>query len=51
MAWLRMALVLVRNLFRNRSDLALENLARRQQLAVLYARKRRPRIRQLDRIF
>ena len=51
MAWLRMALMLARNIFRDRGELALENLALRQQLAVLHAKKRRPRIRQLDRIF
>ena len=34
---------------RLRSDLALENLALRQQLAVLRRRRRRPWIRKLDR--
>ena len=34
-----------------RSDLALENLALRQQLAVLRRQHRRPRIRKLDRAF
>ena len=33
MRWLRMAFVLVHNLSRNRGELALENLALRQQLA------------------
>ena len=36
---------------RLRSDLALENLALRQQLAVLRRQRRRPRIRKLDRAF
>ncbi len=51
MAWLRMAYLLVQNLFRNRGELALENLALRQQLAVLRAKKKRPRVRPVDRIF
>ncbi|MCH7992905.1 MAG: transposase [Planctomycetes bacterium] len=51
MAWLRMALLILRNVFRDRGELALENLALRQQLAVFHAKKKRPRIRQLDRIF
>jgi putative transposase len=36
---------------RLRSDLALEDLALRQQLAVLRRQRRRPRIRKLDRVF
>ena len=44
MAWLRMALMLVRNIVRDRGDLALENLALRQQLAAFHANKKRPRI-------
>ncbi len=51
MDWLRMALLILRNVFRDRGELALENLALRQQLAVFHAKKKRPRIRQLDRIF
>ena len=51
MAWLRMALMLVRNIVCDRGDLALENLALRQQLAVLHGKKKRPKIRQVDRIF
>ena len=51
MAWLRMALLIVRNVFRDRGELAIENLALRQQLAVFHGKKKRPRIRQLDRIF
>ncbi len=51
MAWLRMAYLRVQNLFRNRGELALENLALRQQLAVLRAKKKRPRVRPVDRIF
>ncbi len=51
MAWLWMALTLVQNFFRDRGELALENLALRQQLAVLHANEKRPRIRQVHRIF
>ena len=36
---------------RLRSELALENLALRQQLAVLNRRRRRPKLRKLDRFF
>ncbi len=42
MVLLRMALLFVRDLFRNRGELALENLALRQQLAVLQSKKKRP---------
>lgn len=51
MAWLRMALLFVRNIFRDRGELARENFALRQQLAVFHAKKKRPTIRHLDRIF
>lgn len=37
--------------FRSRSDLVIENLALRQQLAVLKAKKPRPRLTPLDRAF
>ena len=50
MSWLRMAFVLMHSLFRDRCELAVENLALRQQLAVFRDKKNRPRIRQLDRI-
>ncbi len=36
---------------RNRSELALENLALQQQLAVLEMNSKRPRLRKRDRIF
>ncbi len=51
MSLLWMALLSVRNVFRNRGELAFENLALRQQLAVFHSKKKRPRIRQMDRIF
>ena len=44
-------LSLVLTALRQRSDLALENLALRQQLAVLRRQRRRPWIRKLDRVF
>ncbi len=51
MAWLRMALLFVKSVFRDRGELAIKNLALRQQLAVFHANKTRPTIRHLDRIF
>jgi hypothetical protein len=41
----------VRVFFRSRSDLALEVLALRQQVAVLKRRRSRPRLNSLDRLF
>ena len=43
--------ILVRGAVRERRDLALENLALRQQLAVLKRRKGVPRLRRKDRLF
>src|SRR5215469_11294956 len=43
--------ILIRAAVRRRCDLALENLALRQQLAVLKRRKRVPRLRRKDRLF
>ena len=37
--------------FRPRADLVIENLALRQQLAVLQRNSKRPRLRNLDRAF
>ena len=48
---LRRLLSLLLTAGRCRSDLALENLALRQQLAVLRRQRRCPRIRKLDRVF
>ena len=42
---------LVRALFADKADLAMENLALRQQLAVLYRKNPRPRLNDLDRAF
>ncbi len=44
-------LSLIRTTLRLRSELALENLALRQQLAVLNRRRRRPKLRKFDRVF
>ena len=51
MSILRVILLLFRALFRDRSRLALENLALRQQLAVLRHQSPRPRLRRADRVF
>jgi len=42
---------LIRAAFRSRSELAIENLALRQQLAVLKAKRLRPRLTLTDRVF
>ena len=44
-------LLLIPTALRLRSELAIENLALRQQLAVLKRRHRRPRLRKSDRFF
>jgi putative transposase len=44
-------LSLVRTLFAAKADLAMENLALRQQLAVLHRKNPRPRLNDLDRVF
>ncbi len=46
-----MEAVPLHNLFRDRCEIALENLALRQQLAVLHTNKKRPRTRKADRMF
>ena len=47
---MQMIFALVRNLFANRADLAIENLALRQQLAVLKRNRPRPRLDDMDRL-
>ncbi len=47
----RIVLLFIRGILRDRAELAAENLALRQQLAVLSEKKRRPRLRNRDRIF
>ena len=51
MSLTRILLLFIRGMLRSRTELAVENLALRQQLAVLTERKRRPRLRSRDRIF
>ena len=51
MSILRIILLLFRALFRGRPQLALENLALRQQLAILRHKAPRPRLRRADRAF
>jgi hypothetical protein len=41
----------IKSAIRSRQELALENLALRQQLAMLKRRRRRPRLRRLDQLF
>ena len=50
--WLiRISLLCVRGFVRDRTELAAENLALRQQLAALQSKSKRPRLRKRDRIF
>ena len=49
--WLRILIGTLRSSIRTHRELALENLALRQQLAVWKARQPRPRLTALDRIF
>src|SRR5438445_5349313 len=49
--WLGIVLWTLRSAVRTRRELALENLALRQQLAVWKARQPRPRLTEMDRIF
>jgi len=49
--WLKVIFGTLRSIIRSHRDLALENLALRQQLATLKIRCPRPRLRDSDRIF
>jgi putative transposase len=49
--WLCLAVGVLRNAFRSRRDLALENLLLRQQLVVALRSKPRPRLRHRDQLF
>lgn len=51
MSVIQMFFALARCLVRDRAVLAAENLALRQQLAVLHEKSKRPSLRQRDRIF
>ena len=48
---IQMIFVFLRALFRSQAELSVENLALRQQLAILSEQKKRPRLRTRDRIF
>ncbi len=48
---IHMIFVFLGALFRRQAELAAENLALRQQLAVLEHKSKRPRLRKRDRIF
>jgi len=48
---MQMMFVLVQKLFADRADLAAENLALRQQLAILNRKSQRPRLNDFDRAF
>ena len=50
MGWVEMIVVFLRALLRDRAELAAENLALRQQLAVLEQGSKRPGLRNRDRI-
>jgi hypothetical protein len=49
--WLGIFLGTLRSAVRTRRELALENLALRQQLSVWKARQPRPRLTEMDRVF
>ena len=51
MGWVQMIFVFLRALLGSQAELAAENLALRQQLAVLQRQSQRPRLRKRDRIF
>ena len=51
MGWTQMIFVFLRSLLRSQSELAAENLALRQQLAILEHKSKCPRLRKRDRIF
>lgn len=51
MGLIRIILIVVRGVFRDRSGLTAENLALRYQFAILQRRSYRPRLRKRDRNF
>ena len=51
MDWLQLILSFLGSFLRNQTELAAENLALRQQLAVLERQSKRPRLKKRDRIF
>jgi hypothetical protein len=51
MGVIRILVLFLRGVLRNRTELAAENLALRQQLAILQQKSKPPRLRRRDRIF
>ena len=51
MGVIRILVLFLRGVLRNRTELATENLALRQQLAVLQQKSKTPRLHKRDRIF
>ncbi len=51
MSVFQMVAIFLRSLLRTQTELAAENLALRQQLAILAHNSKRPRLRKPDRIF
>jgi hypothetical protein len=51
MGWVKVIFIFLRAAVRSRAELAAENLALRQQLALLEQGSKRPRLRNRDRIF
>ncbi len=51
MGWVQVIFIFLRAAVRSQAELAAENLALRQQLAVLHNKSKRPRLRKRDRIF
>ncbi len=51
MGVMRILVLFFRGVLRNRTELAAENLALRQQLAILQQKSKRPRLPRRDRIF
>ncbi len=51
MGSIRYLVLFIRGLLRDQTELAAENLALRQQLAVLQRKSKRPRLKNRDRIF
>ena len=51
MGWVQLFFIFLRSLLRCQTELAAENLALRQQLAILKERSKRPKLRPRDRVF
>ena len=51
MGWVQLVFIFLRSIVRCRTELAAENLALRQQLAILKEKTKRPRLRPRDRLF